>query len=159
MTIRILILSDYDEVKNLVYQVHELHFKNRPDIYRDGNPLPLSYFEKIVNDKDSLNYVCIEENKIVGLITSYKINKKSTPIEQERTVRFIDDIIVDKNHRRNGIGKYLYNFLKEQSIIEKVDSIELNVWAFNKDAISFYESLGMTIKNMKMENVLKNQKV
>lgn len=34
---------------------------------------------------------------------------------------------------------------------KKVDSIQLSVWNFNKDAIEFYKSMGMTVRNIKME--------
>ena len=34
---------------------------------------------------------------------------------------------------------------------ENVSSIELNVWAFNKNAINFYKELGFTCKSMRYE--------
>ena len=68
--IRVLELKDYESAKKLVYQVHQLHLKNRPDIYIDGNPLPIEYFEKIINDKNSLNYVYEEDGEIVGILTA-----------------------------------------------------------------------------------------
>ncbi len=32
--IREMLLEDYEEVKELFYEVHNLHLENRPDIYR-----------------------------------------------------------------------------------------------------------------------------
>lgn len=146
--------NDYEELKKLVYQVHELHHKNRPDIYVDGNPLPLEYFNEILNDDNAFNYVYVENNKIYGLLMATKKSNRSIPISKPRMTYFIEDIVVDKNFRRKGIGKKLYYFLKEQAIKENIDAIELNVWAFNESAIRFYESLGMSIKNMKLEQIL-----
>ena len=60
--IRKMKLEDYEEVQKLFYEVHNLHLKNRPDIYIDGNPLPLKYFEELLNDKENLNYVYILDN-------------------------------------------------------------------------------------------------
>lgn len=151
--IRILELKDYESVKKLVYQVHELHLKNRPDIYIDGNPLPIEYFEKIINDKNSLNYVYEEDGEIVGILTASKQTSRPLQIAKSRIVYFIDDIVVDSNHRKKGIGKKLFNYLLEQAKQDNVDAIELNVWSFNENAIKFYESLGMTVKNMKMEYI------
>lgn len=45
--IREMKLEDYEEVKELFYEAHNLHLENRPDIYKDGNPLPLKYFEEL----------------------------------------------------------------------------------------------------------------
>lgn len=48
----------------------------------------------------------------------------------------------------------LFNYLLDKAKKNQVDAIELNVWAFNEKAIKFYQSLGMTVKNMKMEYII-----
>lgn len=146
--------QDYEQLKKLVYQVHELHYKNRPDIYIDGNPFPFAYFQEILNDETYCKYAYEENNKICGLIIAKKISSQSIPIFKPRTIYFIEDIVVDKECRKKGIGKKLYYFLKDEAIKEGAEAIELNVWAFNEDAIKFYESLGMSVKNMKFEQLL-----
>ena len=40
-----------------------------------------------------------------------------------------------------------------------MDAVELNVWAFNISAIKFYSSLGMSVKNMKLEKILSTSDV
>lgn len=152
--IRKMELKDYDQAKNLVYQVHSLHFNNRPDIYFDGNPLPIKFFENSLNDENSLNYVYEEEDKVVGLIMISKKNNSSVPIIKSRSTYFIEDIVVDGKYRRKGIGKKLFFFIQDKARKENIDAIELNVWAFNEEAINFYESLGMSVKNMKLEKIL-----
>lgn len=151
--------NDYEELVKLVYQVHELHCEHRPDIYVDGNPLPSGFFEKMLNDENALNFVFEEEGKIKGLLMAEKKRNNAIPIAEKRITYFIDDIVVDSNYRRKGIGKALYEHLLNIAKSEMVDSIELNVWAFNKSAIKFYESLGMTVKNMKLENILSSDNV
>lgn len=136
-----------------------MHYQNRPDIYIDDNPLPLEYFTKILNDNNAFNYVYVENNKICGLLMATMKNNRTIPILKERTAYFIEDIVVDENYRRKGIGKKLYNFLKEQAIKKNIDAIELNVWAFNESSIRFYESLGMTVRNMKLEQLLCKDKI
>lgn len=154
--IRKLELKDYDSAKKLVYQVHKIHYENRNDIYTDGNPFPKEYFNNIINDNKYLNYVYEENNQILGLLIASKKTNNNVPIAKLRTTYFIDDIVVDNNYRRKGIGKILYNYLLEKAKNNKIDSIELNVWSFNKDAIKFYEELGMSVKNMKLEHLLNN---
>ena len=151
--------KDYEELVKLVYQVHELHYERRPDIYVDCNPLPKEYFENMLNDENALNFVFEEEGIIMGLLMATKKHNNAITIARERVTYFIDDIVVDSNYRRKGIGKSLYEYLLNIAKINKVDSIELNVWAFNKSALKFYESLGMTVKNMKLENILTNDNV
>jgi len=151
--------KDYEDLVKLVYQVHELHYEHRPDIYVDGNPLPKEYFDNMINDENALNIVFEENGKIMGLLMAEKKHNNAIPIAKERITYFIDDIVVDNNFRRKGIGKALYEYLLDIAKSDNVDSIELNVWAFNKSALKFYESLGMTVKNMKLEKILTDDNV
>lgn len=151
--------KDYEQLVKLVYQVHELHYQNRPDIYVDGNPLPIEYFESMINDENALNFVYVENNNILGLLMASKQCNNHIPIIKERTTYFIDDIVVGNNQRRKGIGKSLYEYLVNYAKSNGIDAIELNVWAFNTSAIKFYESLGMSIKNMKLEKILTNNEI
>ena len=147
-------VKDYQELVKLVYQVHKLHCEHRPDIYLDGNPLPRNYFENMLNDENSLNIVFEEDERVIGLLMASMKRNNAIPIARERITYFIDDIVVDSNHRRKGIGRSLYEYLVNKAKNDNADAIELNVWAFNNAALKFYESLGMSVKNMKLEKVL-----
>ena len=120
--------EDFRQVHELITQVHSLHVKERSDIYKDINPLCIeSFIEKLSKDTN-IYLVAVVENKIIG---------------------------VDENNRKNGIGKKLYNKIIEIAKEINIDSIELMVWGFNKNAIKFYESLGMNIKNLRFEQKVK----
>ena len=149
--IREMNLNDYEDVRILVKQIHELHLSNRPDIYNDGESFPKEYFEKVLSDANNLNYVYIENKKIVGVLIAAIQHTNPLPIIKPRTYYFIENIVVDKNHRRKGIAKKLFSYLTLKAKENNIDSIELNVWSFNTEAIKFYESMGMNIKNIRME--------
>ena len=149
--IREMNLNDYEDVRILVKQIHELHLSNRPDIYNDGESFPKEYFEKVLSDANNLNYVYVENKKIVGVLIAAIQHTNPLPIIKPRAFYFIENIVVDKNHRRKGIAKKLFSYLTLKAKENNIDSIELNVWAFNRDAIKFYESMGMNIKNIRME--------
>lgn len=149
--IREMNLNDYEDVRILVKQIHELHLSNRPDIYNDGESFPKEYFEKVLSDANNLNYVYVENKKIVGVLNATLQHTNPLPIIKPRTYYFIENLVVDKNHRRKGIAKKLFNYLTLKAKENNIDSIELNVWSFNTEAIKFYESMGMNIKNIRME--------
>ncbi|MCX4364325.1 MAG: GNAT family N-acetyltransferase [Bacilli bacterium] len=100
--IRNLELLDYEAAKRLVYQVHALHYKNRPDIYEEGNPLPWEYYADIINDKDALNIAYEEDNQIIGLLMATKKISNSIPTIKKRTTYFIEDIVVDDHYQKKG---------------------------------------------------------
>lgn len=149
--IREMNLNDYEDVRILVKQIHELHLSNRPDIYNDGESFPKECFEKVLSDVNNLNYVYVENKKIVGVLNATLQHTNPLPIIKPRTYYFIENLVVDKNHRRKGIAKKLFNYLTLKAKENNIDSIELNVWSFNTEAIKFYESMGMNIKNIRME--------
>ena len=59
--------SDYEGVKKLMKQVHQLHYVNRPDIFLDGDVLSKSYFDKLFHD-EYFCYVYVKDDEIVGLL-------------------------------------------------------------------------------------------
>ena len=151
--IREMNLNDYEDVRILVKQIHELHLSNRPDIYNDGESFPKEYFEKVLSDANNLNYVYVENKKIVGVLNATLQHTNPLPIIKPRTYYFIENLVVDKNHRRKGIAKKLFHYLTLKAKENNIDSIELNVWSFNIEAIKFYESMGMNIKNIRILDI------
>ena len=118
-------------------------------------------YDKFVNkvNENNINLVYEENNIIKGLLLAEKKENNKISIARERKIYFINDIVIDKKYRRQGIGKKLYNYLLELSKKEGLDAVELNVWAFNISAIKFYSSLGMSVKNMKLEKILSTSDV
>lgn len=47
--------------------------------------------------------------------------------------------------------KKLYNQTVQLAKEKNIDNIELMVWGFNENAIKFYETLGMSIKNLRFK--------
>ena len=155
--IRNMLLDDYEKIKYIYYQVHKLHCDSREDIYIDEDPIPLEYFKTFVDDPFNFNIVYEEDGNILGLLVANKIGSNpSISFARKRTVMFIDTIAVLEDYRGKGIGKKLYYYLKDYALKERIDAIELNVWSFNESAIKFYESLGMSVKNMRLEEIIDN---
>ena len=155
--IRKMVLDDYDKIKDIYYQVHRLHYDSREDIYIDGDPIPFEYFKTFVDDPFNFNVVYEEGSKIVGLLVAKKMGSNpNIPFTRKRNIMFVDTIAVLEDYRGKGIGKKLYSSLKDFALKERVDAVELNVWAFNESAIKFYGSLGMSVKNMRLEEIIDN---
>lgn len=105
-----------------------------------------------INDIDKKIIIATDNtSKIYGLlICKIKEVKGHINLKDTKTL-WIEELGVDKNYRKRGIGKQL---LKEaEKIAEELDCkrIELNCWNFNKDAINFYKSIGMNTQRKIME--------
>ncbi|WHE06010.1 GNAT family N-acetyltransferase [Thermoanaerobacterium thermosaccharolyticum] len=65
--------------------------------------------------------------------------------------KYIDDLCVSSTHRRKGVGRMLFKYIVDYAKKLGTDTLELTVWEFNSDAIKFYDGLGMTTRNRRME--------
>jgi ribosomal protein S18 acetylase RimI-like enzyme len=72
------------------------------------------------------------------------------PIFVRRRYAVIDNVVVKKKFRRAGVGRALVEKAHEWAVAEGADSIELNVWEFNREAIEFYRTLGYETTSRKM---------
>lgn len=153
--IRRMEIKDFEKVHELVNQIYKLHLNNREDIYRDENPLYKKDFIDFLNNPNCMCYVAVVNNEIVGEIIATIKEIKEEGIFKYRKILYIEDICVDSKHSKQGIGTKLYEMVKKKALGDDIDSIELNVWAFNDGAIQFYEKLGLKCKSMRLENKLK----
>ncbi|MEG6567611.1 GNAT family N-acetyltransferase [Thermoanaerobacterium saccharolyticum] len=151
--IREALFNDYKSISTLVKEVHSLHVKNRPDVYADvENPFTEERFKEILNDEKTRIFVVEDcNNEIIAYSIVEIMTTRNIPILKERKFVYIDDLCVSSNHRRKGLGRMLFRHIVDYAKKSGADALELTVWEFNSDAIKFYENLGMTTKNRRME--------
>ena len=157
LTIREATINDYIGISKLVAEVHSLHVKNRPDVYIDiDTPLQSEQFEEVLN-KENMKVFVVEntDNKELAAYSIMKIMQtQSISIIIQMRVAFIDDFCVKTDYKKKGIGRLLFRHVVDYAKSEGASSLQLIVWEFNKDAIKFYEAMGMGIRNRRMELTL-----
>jgi ribosomal protein S18 acetylase RimI-like enzyme len=158
LKVREAIANDYTVINNLVVEVHNLHVENREDVYVNvDTPLMREHFDDLLSSNDTKLFVV--ENTSNKDLVAYSIVKIMSPrsiqILAPSRFAYIDDFCVKSSHQKNGIGRFLFQYIVDYSKIEGASSLQLAVWEFNKDAIKFYETLGMSTRNRRMELNLK----
>lgn len=138
VNIRKMKVEDFEQVHNLVEQVHNLHVKNVPTIYKDTDPLSFEDFCDQLNDINVISYVAEIENKIVGELIAFIKEIKNDKLLVNNKILHIDDICINENYKHKGIGTLLYKTAEEIANKNSCNCIQLNVWNFNKTAIEFY---------------------
>ena len=144
-------ISDFQGIHNLIMQVHKLHVNERNDIYKDVDPMDFEKFRTELSNSNNIYLIAELENEIVGICFSQIKEISNNKIMKNRKILHIENICVDENHQKKGIGKKLYKQIVQLSKEKNIDNIELMVWGFNENAIKFYKNLGMNIKNLKFE--------
>ena len=148
------IAKDYIDIRNLVIEVHNLHVKNRPDVYLDvDNPFEKERFEDLLNDNTSKLFVVedVDSGELVAYSIVQIMTSRNISILKPSKFAYIDDFCVKSTYQKNGIGKLLFNYTVDYAKKEGASSLQLIVWEFNESAIKFYEALGMSTRNRRME--------
>lgn len=143
MKIRLAEYTELDEINVLRKQVNDLHAKGNPEFFKEGFSKELQDFlVDIWNNEKCKIVVAVDSSRILGYSFFSVAHKKETLYMRGRDYLDIDEICVDKDHRRQGVAssimKYIENYAKEIGI----ERIELNLCEFNEEALSFYEKSG-----------------
>ena len=137
--------KDLEGIKNLLFQVNQLHADGRPDLFKSGG---IKYTDTellaILADDSRPVYVYAPDDRVLGYV--FCIFEKTAETSSLRPVRtlYIDDLCVDKTARGQHIGQKLYNRAVQLARDSGCDRVTLHAWNFNEKALGFYEKLGMT---------------
>lgn len=144
--------DDLEKIILLLEQVSELHYINRPDIFKrkSKNDMKEYGIENLESEEKKM-IVAKDEINVYGVLI-YKIKelKDHVNLKPSRTL-WIEELNVDEMCRKKGIGKML--MLEAENIAKKLECerIELNCWQFNETAIKFYEEIGMITQRRILE--------
>ena len=140
--------NDIPTLDKLLFQVHEVHHKARPDLFKaDAKKYSDEQLKEILaNDKTPV-FVAESDGKILGY--AFCIHKQFINDNNMTDVKtlYIDDLCVDENARGKHIGKTLYDFVVSYAKENGYYNVTLNVWADNKKAVGFYEKIGLRVQN------------
>ena len=152
ITIRNANQEDYESLIPLFRQVHDLHVLERPDLYKK-NSTPVSEEEFNNQLKDDKQHIIMATlaTKILGVAVLKEEEIPENSFVNARKILLVNSLCVDDRSRKKGIGRKLMQYIIDFSKELNFDSIELGVSESNQNAIHFYESIGMTTKNRKME--------
>ena len=151
--IREAVIEDCERIRPLQKEIADLHYNGRPDLFKkEARYFTKETFAERLNDKKHTVYIAeTEDGKVVGYAFAWIISCRNHSTYIDFDCFYIDDICVLKEYQRNGIGKRLFECCKQKAKEQNCKMLELAVYGFNKEAIAFYESCGMTDRIRRME--------
>ena len=137
-------LDDFEAVNTLACQVNDLHAQWRPDIYvHHPEPVPMGLYRELI--KQQLLYVLRSEERVVAYVTVGCINLSGPGIVTRKVLK-LDQICVDASCRHQGLGKKIFEALKDLASAWGCTDLQLTCDPHNKAAIALYEGQGMEVK-------------
>ncbi len=152
MKVRLATENDLVRVNELRAQVSELHAAARPDFFHPGFPQNLSDFiYEIFSAEDRHILVCERDATIVGYACVADVEVPAKPHKPGRRFLEVDEFGVDQACHREGVGRMLFEGIREFAKSCGYTRIELNMWEFNENALKFYEAIGFKTYRRYME--------
>ncbi len=141
--------ADWEAVKRLSVQVHELHAAWRPDLYcHCHEPYP---HEKFLADiQNRMVYVA----KIRGMVAGYvvlAVQEKTGPGIVPCKLLRLESICVDEMARNQGIGKAMVADVRALARAFGCRELILGVYPENDGAVAFYQKCGFRIRSINMD--------
>jgi GNAT superfamily N-acetyltransferase len=96
-------------------------------------------FRKLENDTNYSLLGVREEGRLIGSVTGILCRELYGPC---RPFMVVEDVIVDQDHRRRGVGSELMRAIEREALRHDCSYIMLVTDANRSDAMSFYQHLG-----------------
>ena len=145
--------ADTSVVAALNTDVQRLHFEREPGRFRPPDaasvePVIRGWLERLDDVK-----VFIAEDAD-GTATGYAVaiveRRAENPFTRETKFVELDQIAVLPAHRRRGVGRLLTLRVLQFAADLGIDRVELTTWEFNRDAKTFFASLGFVPSSRRM---------
>ena len=147
--------KDIPQIHELLRQVNLVHQIGRPDLFKLANKYTDDELKMILQDDTRPIFAATDENdKMLGYCFCVHQQHINDNLLTDIKTLYIDDLCVDENERGRHVGRSLYEYVVNWAKENGYYNVTLNVWTLNKDAMKFYESVGMTPYKIGMEQIL-----
>ena len=155
ITVRPATPSDIPALMSLLIQVNMVHHNGRPDLFKGpATKYSAEELRAIIADEETPVFVCADEQDRVLGHGFCILQHSGGELMVEHTTLYIDDICVDEAARGQGVGRMLFERIREYARELGAYNVTLNVWSCNPGARAFYEKLGLVPYKTGMEMIL-----
>lgn len=151
ITVREAISKDCEQLCELSRQALELHSKAHPEVFCNQDSTAFRDFICEALGNENAVILCAEDaGRIIGTAHVSVKESPDIPVMVRRRFAVIENVVVREGFRHMGVGRALMAHAHNWALSKGVSRVELNVWAFNKDAIRLYEKLGYEVVSSRM---------
>ena len=141
--------SDWEEIKRLSVQIHDLHVQWRPDIfYHSEEPYPKEAFLKNIHER--MVYAYKADDTVLGYVVLCLMSKGGPGVMEKKLLR-LESICVDEAARGEGVGTAMVAGVRALAKAFGCDGVLLGMHPENEQALRFYQKCGFTIRTINLE--------
>lgn len=143
MNVREAKIEDIPRLIALNEIVHRIHVEAMPEKFRGdaSDEEMINVFRDRIEQENS--YFAVAENEAVfGFLDAEFRQIEESWCLKPRQVCYLRGIVVESESRQQGVGRRLFESLKNEAELRGITEIELDVFAFNNDAKAAFESFG-----------------
>jgi len=142
--------KDYAVLCELYAEGDVFHAEGEPEVFRRiaGPSRTQQEIRKAL--EEGVVLVAEREGQAVGLVHAQLVHTPDYPMMVPRTYVPIDSLAVKVGYRRQGVGMLLMQAAESWARELGIDTIELSVREFNREAIGLYEGLGYETASRRM---------
>ena len=142
--------ADWESVKRLSVQIHDLHAQWRPDIYfHSEEPYAKEEFLSAIRNRSI--YVAKPEGIVAGYVT-VSFREMSGPGVVSKKLLCVSSVCVDEALRGHGIGREMMQDVRALAKAFGCREILLSVHPENDGAVAFYQKCGFRIRTIHMDS-------
>ena len=144
--------EELERVNELRRQVNDLHVEGRPRHFKPGfgPELQAHVYDQLESDRFDV-LVAEVDGEIAGFATVQFVHRPEGPYTLALDFYHVEEFGVDPTYRRRGVATALVEYMKRDARKRGFNRLDLDVWAFNDDALAFYEAVGFTTYRRYME--------
>jgi len=152
MTIKTLQYDDFmlyrERIRDLLVQIYDINFDVSHDYSINESNKKINLLDEYIKTNQAVLIGAVDGEKLVGFIWIYKHEYFG------ETRMHINQIIVDKEYKRKGIGKRLLEEAEKKAKELGIKVIDLFVSEKNAEAVNFYEKMGFVTERRYLKKIL-----
>jgi diamine N-acetyltransferase len=146
ITVRPATLDDADAIARQTWDVQQLHNEALPGLFKppSADLFPAEKLATLLEDPNSVVAVAEAEGEVVGHVYGAVMHRAENAFKKADAVLYIHQIGIRDDVSRRGIGTALISFMHDRAVALGVAGMQLDHWAFNARARSFFEACGFS---------------
>lgn len=141
--------EDLEKLQSLFSACASRHRHSLPPVYAppEGRCPSEEAIKEFMAREDATVLIAEQGDRAVGTVQAALHHPAG---ERKQPGATIDCLVVRGSHQRTGVGRALMEAAHRWASENGAAAVELNVWEFNREAVSFYGTLGYRTVSRKM---------